>query len=213
MSSSSNLPVGNPPAGVLRAREVMAGYPHPWALCGGWAVDLWLGGGQTREHVDLDITIFERDLPAVFEHFAAWSVRADDATNGANREQWDGRALVLPAHLHANDSDGFEVELIVNPGSGGDWVLSSEPSLVYPFEQVVRQHPAGLAVAAPEVLMFYKSRVCRGCAGCSAPRKLRPHDEADFDALLPTLPAEARTWLRGAMDAAEPGHPWLAKLA
>lgn len=207
MSSSLNLP-----AGVLRARELMAGYPHPWALCGGWAVDLWLGGGQTREHGDLDITVFERDIPAAFQHFAGWSLRADDATNGMNPEQWDGRKLVLPAHIHAKDNEGFELELIVNSGSGSEWVLSREPLLSYPFEQVAPPHPAGLAVAAPEVLMFYKSRICRGCAGCSAPRQLRPHDEADFQALQPLLAPRARAWLRGAMELAEPGHPWLAEL-
>jgi len=207
LSSSLNLP-----AGVLRARELMAGYAHPWALCGGWAVDLWLGGGQTREHGDLDITVFERDTSAFFEHFAGWSRRADDATNGANLEQWDGRTLVLPAHIHANDNEGFELELIVNSGSGNDWVLSTNPELLLPFDDVVRRHPSGVPIAAPEVLMFYKSRVCRGCAGCSAPRKLRPHDEADFQALLPLLAPAARDWLRGAMELAEPGHPWLAAL-
>lgn len=205
MSVSSNLP-----AGVLRAREIMAGYPHPWALCGGWAVDLWLGS-QTRDHTDLDITVFESDIADVFEHFAGWSLRADDATNGANSEQWDGRALVMPAHIHARAEDGFEVELIVNPGARGEWVLSSQPLLLRPFDEVV-QHAAGLPVVVPEVLMAYKSRICRGCPGCSAPRKLRPHDEGDFAALLPGLSPEARTWLRDTIEVLEPGHPWLERL-
>lgn len=203
MSVSSNLP-----AGVLRAREIMAGYPHPWALCGGWAVDLWLGG-QTREHVDLDITIFERDLPSVFHHFAGWSLRADDATNGTNYESWDGRPLVLPAHIHAKAEDGFEVELIVNPGTGSDWLLVFGQPARLPFERVVVQHSSGVPLIRPEFLMFYKSLVCHGCAGCSAPRKLRPHDEADFRALLPGLGADARNWLREALASAEPEHPWL----
>lgn len=206
MSTSSNVP-----APILRAIALMAGYSHPWVLCGGWAVDLWLGR-QTRDHGDLDITIFERDLPAAFRQFTGWTLNADDATNGANREQWDGRALVLPAHIHARETDGLELELIVNPGGPGEWVLTAKPPITLPFEHAVRAYSPGLLVAAPEVLMFYKSRLCNGCPGCSAPRKLRPHDEADFHALLPGLGPVERAWLRGALAAVEPGHAWLKLL-
>lgn len=43
-------------------------------------------------------------------------------------------------------------------------------------------------------------------------KAMRPKDEADFDACLPTLDRAACTWLSRALTQAHPGHPWLAPL-
>ena len=45
----------------------------PWWICGGWAIDLWLGH-RTRDHADTDIGCFRPDLPQLLEALADWNV-------------------------------------------------------------------------------------------------------------------------------------------
>ena len=40
----------------------------------------------------------------------------------------------------------------------------------------------------------------------------RPKDEADLEAALPLLDATQRTWLRHALNLAEPASPWRSRL-
>jgi hypothetical protein len=190
----------------------MSGYEAPWALCGGWAVDLWLGG-ELRQHGDLDITVFEHDHGAMFarfDHLAGWSLVADTAT--VQQEPWDGGALDMPAHVHARHEDGFNLELIFNRREADQWLLHADPKLTVPLSRAIHRFAGGLPIAAPEVLLLYKSRICRGCPGCSAPTRLRRRDEADFQALAPRLGKAQRLWLREAMTLIEPDHPWLPEL-
>ena len=51
----------------------------PWWICGGWAVDLWLGR-TTRPHADTDVGCFRCDLPDMLEAMTGWGVYA--AENG-----------------------------------------------------------------------------------------------------------------------------------
>jgi hypothetical protein len=44
-----------------------------WALCGGWAVDAWIGE-QTRDRVDIDIATFAGDRRPDLERHCAIAV-------------------------------------------------------------------------------------------------------------------------------------------
>jgi hypothetical protein len=200
------------PEPVARIAALMSTFDAPWALCGGWAVDLWLDH-ETRQHGDLDVTVFQHDQRAIFQHLAGWTLVAHDPdVDQDTREPWDGRTLAMPAHVHARHDDGFDLELIFNRRLAGDWLLNAEPAMTFPVERAIRPFGGGLPLAAPEVLLFYKSRICRGCPGCSAPSRLRRRDEADFRALAPTLPLAGRHWLQEAIALVEPDHPWLPLL-
>ena len=104
------------PDAVADIARVMATYPHAWALCGGWAVDAWLGE-VSREHQDIDIVVFDDDQLAAYEHLRAdgWHLVAhDEAVGGSVRDLWDGRPLVLPAHIHcARDLDALDRKSVV----------------------------------------------------------------------------------------------------
>lgn len=191
----------------------MSSFPAPWALCGGWAVDAWLGR-QTREHVDVDIAVFVQDQAALLDHLRAWQLVAHDARwSGDTNEPWRGRPLEVPVHIHARldtgqdlpkkgpllADQGFVLDIQFNDRSGDEWILWREPRLSIPRRQCVRQHAGGPPTVVPEVLLFYKAQ------------DLRRRDRADFEALLPQLSGEQRAWLRAAV--ARIGHPWLARLA
>ena len=44
--------------------RIMAGFPQPWYVAGGWAIDLF-GGRVTRAHEDLEVAVCRRDLGAL----------------------------------------------------------------------------------------------------------------------------------------------------
>mgnify|MGYP001244004491 CR=1 FL=1 len=207
------MPVPEP---LARVADLMSTFRPWWALCGGWAVDAWIGR-LTRDHADVDISVFQDDQRAIFEHLADWQLIAHDPeVDDETSEPWNGRRLALPAHIHARPPDarsslperleaptqaGFGLDIQLDERSGPDWVLSREPEVARSLNLGARPSGWGVPTAGPEVLLFYKSR------------DLRPQDESDFLALLPLLTEEQCTWLREAISLVHPGHPWLTQLS
>ncbi|MDE3096666.1 MAG: hypothetical protein KGK07_11800 [Chloroflexota bacterium] len=192
----------------------MAGYRGAWSICGGWAVDGWLGR-PTRDHGDVDIAVFQDELDLLFEQLDGWQLIAHDPNVAGNTsERWTGRPLDLPAHIHARSPEardslperldtpaqqGFGLDIQLAERSEGDWIFSREPRITMPLRRCVRQSAWGLPALVPEALLFYK-------AG-----ELRRRDKLDFLALLPHLSGGQREWLRNAISLA--GHPWLSELS
>src|SRR3989304_730045 len=187
------------PEPLARVADLMSTFRPKWSLCGGWAVDAWLGR-QTRDHADVDIAVFQDDQHAIFDHLAGWQLIAHDNHVAPDSiESWDGRRLDLPAHIHARSHDGFNLEVLLNERSGRDWVFSREPRITMPLRRCAQQSAWGLPTVVPEVILFYKAK------------GLRPHDELDFLALLPHLTAKQCYWLWEAISLVHPGHPWLTQ--
>ncbi|MEO3812305.1 hypothetical protein ABGB17_25185 [Sphaerisporangium sp. B11E5] len=213
------------PQAVAYVRDLLAGFGPAWLLCGGWAADAWLGR-RTRRHFDVDIAVFHHDQRAVFEHFQGWAVVAHDPhLPDDSTEQWNGRHLDLPAHIHVPTSGSplatsstlthtaFEFEFLLNERSGHDWVLNREQDIAVPLDRCVRPSPWGVPTATPEVVLFFKAGGNLTTAEAEATGGgVRPHDEQDLFALLPGLTGARRSWLRESLAAVRPGHPWLSHL-
>ena len=212
-NSVSRHETNHVPETVAQLAELMSGYPAPWALCGGWAIDAWLGR-LTRDHGDVDVAVFVQDRQALRAHLSGWQLVCHDAGGeGDTSDLWNGRPIELPGHLHARPDtgealpdrvdtaahQGFGLDIQFSDRSGGDWVLSREPVIGLPLNEAVQESPWGLPAAVPEVLLFFKSQ------------ELRRRDKLDFQRMLPLLTAKQREWLRDAIMLA--GHPWVPKLA
>ena len=209
-TSVSHQAPNNVPEPVARIADVMSGFSGTWSLCGGWAVDAWLGR-ETRDHGDVDISIFEGDLPELFGHLDGWQLIAHDRhVQGDTTEPWNGRPLARPAHIHGRFSNaslperldaaaGFDLDIQIDASSGDDFIASRKHNITLPLGVCTQQSGWGLPTLTPPLLLFYKAKLPRS------------HDEQDFRALLPHLTDEQRNWLRNAISLV--GHPWLAQLS
>lgn len=187
-----------PPA-LAAVADTMRGFPAPWCVAGGWAIDLSLGR-RTREHADVDVALFREDQLTLRRWLAGWSFRK--AVNGALVEWADGEWLSLPVHeIHAvPDDGGAAMEFLLNEHDGERWLFRRDPSVRCPVRDVIGPSPSGLPVLCPAAVLLYKAR---------APREA---DELDFSAVLGHLAPKRRKWLRAALERVHPGHPWLARL-
>lgn len=223
-----SFPVSERPGPLMPVAELMSSYPGDWLICGGWAVDAWLGR-VTRTHVDIDVMLFHDEQTMAYNQFSSWDMVAHDAVDpGPTTELWAGRRLELPAHVHARPRDATSpanllkwvtppydqlpddknVELIINERRDGSWLLHPESGVSRPWPECVAQSPWELPTAVPEVLLFYKATAYWRRTDL----KPRPHDERDFDALLPQLDAGQRDWLIRAISTVVRNHPWLERL-
>lgn len=69
-------------------KRLMARYEGTWTLCGGWAVDVWLGR-VTREHRDIDIAVFRDEQRLFFEPLADWHFVAHETDDADHHIPWD----------------------------------------------------------------------------------------------------------------------------
>lgn len=189
------------PDELARVAALMSDFNCSWAFCGGWTVDAWLGR-RTRDHCDVDLSIFHDDQRAIFEYLTTgWLLNGHDADDEAGTAPWTGRRLGFPAHIHAYHGDEFNLDIQLNRRDGSEWVFSTKAGIRLPIDRCITTSPWGIPTLTPEAILFYK-----------AIGFIRPHDEADFRALEPTLTYEARTWLANALAALRPEHEWLPML-
>lgn len=216
MSTSISTEGTAVPEPVTRLAELMSSYPAPWSVCGGWAVDAWLGR-ISRDHGDVDLSAFDADHQQLVDHLAGWQLIAhnsvvDDGSTGL----WDGRRLPVPSHIHARSpadagplpedgvchpAMGWWLDIQIDEGDGHVWVVRREPRITLRLRDAIRQSPWGVPATTPEALLFFKAAL---------PRR---RDWRDFVALLPRLDAQQIAWLRDALALAYPEHPWIDALS
>ena len=182
------------------ARALLAAYDIPWAVAGGWALDLFLGR-QTRDHADLDLAIWRGDQHTL-QVAAAPDWKLEVAYDGALRPWKAGDWLSLPIHeIHAHHVRRMSasLELLLNERDDTTWIYRRDPDVRLDLDRAILIRD-GIPILAPEIVLLYKSK---------APR---PTDEADFRIALPALTAQQRAWLRRAIARWQADHPWTRKL-
>ena len=221
-NSVSRQETNHVPEPITAVAELMSSFRAPWALCGGWAVDAWLGQ-LTRDHADVDISVFADDQRVLFDHLVGWQLVAHDLND--THQPWDGRHLDLPNHIQARldageglpdrldaaPQQGCSLDIQLGDRSGDDWILSRQPRISFPLRNGVQQSPWGLPTLVPEVLLFYKATAYFGIEETLEGGRFQ--DEPDFLALLPHLTDGQRDWLREAISLVQPAHPWLSQLS
>ena len=182
-----------------RAARCMARYPKPWAIAGGWAIDLFLGR-ETRPHADVDIATLRPDQASLRDHLCDLTLeKVKDGTLTA----WEA-GEELPPGIHeiwATAPDGWQLELLLNDydEETKNWIYRRDSRVRRPLGDVLC-HRDGVPYLTPEIVLLYKAK---------APVL---KDEADLQTVLPALTSNQRAWLAGALRVAHPGHPWVELL-
>jgi hypothetical protein len=186
------------PEDVLRLVEpLMADFGAPWAIAGGWALDLYLGRA-TREHADIELAIFRQDQSNLRQHLREWTF--DKVVEGRRQPWWEVEWLALPIHeLHAHpQSDpSHSIEFLLNERTADDWIFRRNPAITLPLDRAIVHAQVGLPVLAPEIVLLFKAK------------SPAPKDEADFRFAYPALDHPRRRWLRAALKLCHPSHPWI----
>jgi GrpB-like predicted nucleotidyltransferase (UPF0157 family) len=182
----------------------LKGYAHHWFISSGWALDLFLGR-VTRVHHDIDVSIACVDQLSLQQHLSAQGWKMVTPFEG-RLEPWPPHMfLELPRHqVHAH-RDGAFIDFLLSDMSAGFWHYRRDPAIVRQFDRAVLHSPQGIPFLAPECVLLFKSKN-------TSDKSERAQDQIDFDAAHLQLETERRAWLRWALLATEPAHPWIAQL-
>jgi len=192
-----------PFAEPLQVAELLAAFERPWCVAGGWAIDLFLGR-VTRAHHDVEISILRADQFLLRRHLAGWEF--EKAFPGPERrlEPWhEGQWLAVPVHevrAHRQQGKPQALEIFLTDSSAQEWWYRRNPAIRRPLSLISARSDLGVPFLRPEVVLLYKAK------------NPREQDEADFQNARERLDEESRAWLRQAIAACHPGHPWLGLL-
>ncbi len=172
-----------------------------WFVCGGWALDLFLGR-VTRAHKDVDIAVARRDQLDVQGYLRRRGWTLEKAADGRLSPWAEGEELQLPLHVVwcRNEShDPPFLELLLNEIDDELFRFRRDTTVTLPRASISFESPSGLPVLAPEVVLLYKSN------------RVEEYG-VDFRNAAPALSGEARAWLKAALDRVSPGHAWAREL-
>ena len=168
-----------------------------WYVCGGWALDLFLGR-VTRGHKDVDVAVARRDQSEAQGYLRRRGWELEKAADGSLSPWAVGEELGLPLHAVWCRNEGHDpafFELLLNEIDEELFRFRRDLTVALPRARMSFASPAGLPALAPEIVLLYKSSNAGEYGG-------------DFHNAAPALSVEARAWLKGALDRVSPGHPW-----
>ena len=187
------------PLDPVEVRRLFAGFPGPWWIAGGWAIDMSLGR-KTREHGDIDVAVLRSDWSAVQTWLRGWELFLANVVLTPWADGEAPPADTCDVWCRPAGSTSWALQLMLNPGTTDTWVCRRNPTLTRPMSSAVRRTGDGIPFLAPELQLLMKAKRCEA------------KDEADFANAVGTLDDDARGWLRTALERVHPGHRWLDEL-
>ena len=191
-------------ADILKAGKIFEDYDRAWAVCGGWAIDLYLNR-ITRPHKDVDFAVLRKDQFVIQEYLLSRSWTFEKAVSGELIPWQKGEWIDLPVHViwcrTAEASPDF-IELLFNEVDDVNFRFRREPSITLPVEKMIISSSSGIPILAPQIVLLYKSG-----------KPDDPSAAADFRNVLPALSSETRDWLVGALNKLYQDHVWLKDLS
>lgn len=217
--------------------DYMEGAGIDWAVCGGCAIDLFVGR-MTREHADVDVAVCWDQRDRLLAYLLKGDFRAFEPENGLLREvksagddyrrndnlwcvkkgsgayrierQHENYYQITTARRHQDTLDF--IEFLFNRRNGERFIYKRDQRVTH--DAAVAYSGAAIPYLAPELVLLYKSAFIRS---------LKSRDPADIDtvsrcrhdfaAALPLLNGWQKRWLAEALRTAYPnGHEWLRDL-
>jgi Aminoglycoside-2''-adenylyltransferase len=185
-----------------RAAAALQGVSAPWAVAGGWAVDLWLGR-QTREHEDLEIAVPAISFPEIQARLEGLGLKLFEIDEGQAIALAPGEARRGHGHqTWAMDPalQGWCMDIFSEPGDAETWIYRRTGELSAPRAWASGRTADGIPYLAPQIVLLFKAKASRD------------KDQADFDLVTPRLSPGARAWLADGLRIIQPGHAWIERL-
>jgi hypothetical protein len=181
------------PLDLDEAAALMDGFPGPWWVVAGWAIELHVGR-PIRNHSDVDILLLRDDQAAIRAQLPGWDVQV---AHGGRLEPWaQGLHLELPRSglwARSDPKGPWQLQFLLGERDGDTWWYRRDPRIRLPIAEIGLRSAGGIPYLRPELTLLFKSR------------EPRDRDEADFAAVLPLLDEAARSRLAGWLPE---GHPW-----
>jgi hypothetical protein len=176
--------------------------PCPWWIAGGFAIELAVGR-PVRDHADIDVLVLRQDHLRIQQALHGWEWWAADPPG--TLRPWLPREQLPPAvhdiWCRPGPAGPWRIQVMIDESSDGDWVSRRNPGIRRPIASIGKTSTDGIPYLAPEIQLFYKAK------------NLRPKDETDFTAVLPSLTREQRQWLSDAIARTHGDHPWRDRLS
>lgn len=180
---------------------MLEGFPAPWWVGGGWAIEAFTG--VPRPHEDIDIMIERSNVAELVRHFEGthhvWAAGSGSLkallSPGDDLPSWAGQAWI-----RKDASSPWLVDFLMSQVVSGQWVFKRDPFVTLPFDDATWVGEDGVTYEAPEVTLLHKVKHDRA------------KDRRDLEVAMPLMRAESIGWLRSQIDRAQPGHPWLELL-
>lgn len=209
---------------IYKLRTHLEDMKIPWHLCGGFAIDKYLGK-KTRDHKDIDITVSKNDMHECTQYLKSkgWTIVApigggkflaiDDALNNDDcefdniwcfREDADfikctkkGDDLYYEMEERNQTTLDF-IEVLFNKVDEDNFYYSKNESIIKSKEKAFIRL-GEISILSPEIILLHKAR-----------NAMNPSYKNDFDLTFSRLNNEQTDWLIKAMEKEYPhGHPWL----
>ncbi|SDM94583.1 hypothetical protein [Allokutzneria albata] len=192
------------PAAPAEVAAWFAGFPGPWWIAGGWAIELALNPSTvdsptSRPHGDIDVMVLREHHLGAHHALPGWELWAADPP-GTLRPWPPGQALPTTVHdvwCRPGPEAPWRVQIMIDESAGEEWISRRDNRIRRPLAELGAIISDGLPFLRPEIQLYYKSR------------DPRDKDEQDFAVVAAHLTAAQRRWLR---EAIAPDHPWLARL-
>jgi GrpB-like predicted nucleotidyltransferase (UPF0157 family) len=183
--------------------EELRDFPCFWHISGGWALDIFLGR-VTRVHYDVDVEISRTDQLVLQQYMTERGWKLLTPFEGRLQRWPMHMRLEMPRHqVHAHRSGAF-IDFLLADHGGGIWRYRREPAIIRDLDIIGLHSDEGIPFLAPELVLLFKNKTSGG--------KERSKDKADFEKTYTSLKPESRAWLRWALIATDPSHPWIERL-
>lgn len=162
-----------------------AGWDGPWAVAGGWALELFVGS-PTRPHHDLDMIVARSDAPKLHALLRGWELQMPSPAGFTLWREGDPLPDDVTQLWVRRSADGpwlFEILFEHIDVDAGTWRYRRDQSIELSLAEVILATAEGIPYVAPQVQLLYKMKARRA------------RDVFDFDLVVPLLADDARAWL------------------
>lgn len=207
----------------------------PWMVCGGTAIDLFIGE-QTRPHKDVDVAVFWENREQIIGEFLDRGWRVFEPDHGLLREitsfEEDMRVEdnlwclhpAMDSYLISNRYENYYsitterenqdvldyIEVLFNQKKDGAFLYKRNPGIT--LKPYIYYDNSGIPYLAPEMVLLYKSIFIRLLQRPKYMEMVNNYRH-DFQVVLERLSFQQQKWLRDALRKEYPeGHEWIAQL-